>query len=106
MTKVFHREYYDRSLIIIDGHTGFEASGKDIVCAGISALVCTLINVLKDEESDGRLHLKRDIVRDGYVCFEIEFFDFSKERVKGILDAVLTGLYIMHQTYPDYVKWE
>ena len=44
MTKVFYREYYDNTLIVIEGHSGFAESGKDVVCAGVSALVFTLVN--------------------------------------------------------------
>lgn len=106
MTKVFYREYYDNTLIVVEGHSGFAENGEDVVCAGVSALVFTLINCVRDEESKGRLKLTRDIVRDGYVCFEIESFDFSKERISGITDACITGLLMLQEHYPQYVKFE
>jgi uncharacterized protein YsxB (DUF464 family) len=62
--------------------------------------------MLKDEESDKRLKLKREIVRDGYFCVEIEPFDFSKNRTKGIIDTVVMGLALLNQEYPDNVKLE
>ena len=82
MTKIFYREYYDRNLIIIEGHSGYDVSGSDVVCAGVSALVCTLVNCLRDECSAERIQLLRDVVRSGYVCFEVESYDFAKERIK------------------------
>ena len=106
MTKVYYREYYDRYLLIVEGHASFGEKGKDIVCSAVSILVYTLLNMLKDEESDKRLKLKREIVRDGYFCVEIEPFDFSKNRTKGIIDTVVMGLALLNQEYPDNVKLE
>lgn len=106
MTTVFYREYYDRYLLIVEGHASFSEKGKDIVCSAVSILVYTLLNMLKDEESDKRLKLKREIVRDGYFCVEIEPFDFSKNRTKGIIDTVVMGLSLLNQEYPENVRLE
>ena len=106
MTTVFYREYYDRYLLIVEGHASFSEKGKDIVCSAVSILVYTLLNMLKDEESDKRLKLKREIVRDGYFCVEIEPFDFSKHRTKGIIDTVVMGLALLNQEFPDNVRLE
>lgn len=106
MTHVFHREYYERDFITVEGHSGFAAKGYDIVCAAVSALVCTLLNCLYDEESANRIKILRNIVRDGYVCIEVEHFDFAKERTKGMVDACLTGLYMLEEKYPNYIVIE
>lgn len=106
MTKVIYREYYDNALFVVEGHSGFAENGEDVVCAGVSTLVCTLVNCMRDEEAKGRLKLKRDIVRDGYVCLEINSFDFAKERISGITDACLTGLLMLQERYPEYVRFE
>lgn len=106
MTKVYFREYYDRYLIIVEGHSGFNEKGKDIVCSAVSILVYTLLNMLKDEESDKRLILRREVVRDGYFCVEVEPFEFSKSRTKGIIDTVIMGLALLNEEYPKNVKLE
>lgn len=106
MTKVFYREYYDRYLLIVEGHASYKEKGNDIVCSAVSILVYTLLNMLKDEESDKRLKLKREIVRDGYFCVEVEPFDFSKNRTKGIIDTTIMGLALLNQDYPENVKLE
>ncbi len=106
MTRVLFREYYDKSVITVEGHSGFDERGKDIVCAGISTLLCTLINCLRDEESAGRIKLLRDIVRDGYICFEIEYFDYAKERTKAITETCVSGLYMLSEQYPEYLHFE
>ena len=106
MTRVYFREYYDRYLLIVEGHADYNKNGDDIVCAAVSVLVYTFLNMLKDEESDKRLKLKREIVRDGYFCVEIEPFDFSKNRTKGIIDTVVMGLALLNQEYPENVRLE
>lgn len=103
MTTVYFREYYDRLLITIEGHSSYAEQGRDIVCAGVSALTYTLVNCMLDEEADGRVKLIRSIVRNGYVHLEVEYFDFSKERIKGIFDACVTGLLMLEESYPEYV---
>ena len=106
MTRVCYREYYDKVIFIIEGHSGFGAVGADVVCAGISTLVYALINCLTDEESAERLKLRRKIIRDGYAFFEIEKFDFSRERVSGIIDGFVTGFLMLAENYPDHVRME
>ena len=106
MTKVFYREYYDHYLLIIEGHASFSEKGTDIVCSAVSILVYTLLNILKDEESDKRLAIRREIVRDGYFCVEVEPFDFSKNRTKGIIDTIIMGLALLNQEYPENVTLE
>lgn len=104
MTSVYFREYYGRHYITIKGHSGYKPSGEDLVCAGASTLSYTLLNTLLDEEASENLKLIRKIIRDGYMHFEIELFDFSKQRICGILDACLTGFQMLEESYPDYVR--
>ncbi len=106
MTKVYQREYYDNILITLDGHSDYGTKGNDIVCAGVSTLVCNFINCIKDEEADGRIKLRKSIIRDGYVHFEIEIFDFAKQRVEGIIESFIKGLYMLSDEYPQHVKFE
>ena len=104
MTRITYREYHDNILFIAEGHSGYSDRGSDIVCAGISCLVYTLVNTLLDEESSNRVRLIRKIIRDGYVCLEAECFDFSKERINGIVDACITGFHMLQDNYPDAVR--
>lgn len=106
MTRVYYREYYDKYLLIIEGHSGFAEKGKDIVCSAVSILIYSFLNMLKDEEADKRLILRREIVRDGYFCVEIEPFDFSKQRTSGIVDTIIMGLALLNENYPEHIKLE
>lgn len=105
MTTVYHREYYDKQIFTVEGHSGFGRAGQDIVCAGVSTLAYTFLNCMLDEEAAGNIKLIRKIVRDGYVHLEIEIFGFSKERIKGMLDACITGFLMLEESYPEYVSF-
>ena len=106
MTTVCYRRYYDGHLLIIDGHAGSGTKGEDIVCAAVSALAFTLLNCLKDEEAQGNVKLKREIVRDGYFCVEAHALGGNDEKTEIIFNTVLTGLYAVADEYPEYVKTE
>lgn len=106
MTSVFYREYYDNVLITIEGHSGYSFNGTDIVCAGVSTLVYTLLNTILDEEAHGNIKLLRNFVADGGLCLEIQKFNFSKERIDGIIGTIMTGFYMLEENYPDYVRIE
>ena len=106
MTKVYFREYYDNILITVEGHSGFGESGSDIVCAGASTLVCNFVNCIRDEEADGRVRLHKEVIRHGYVHFEIEIFDFAKQRIEGIIDSFMKGFSMLSEEYPQYVRIE
>ena len=103
MTEILYRKYYDRHLIIIEGHSGFSIKGEDIVCAAVSCLAFTLLNTISDEVSDDRAKFIRNIVRDGYMCLEVLPFSFGEERVEAIFDTVLTGLCTLSDEYPENV---
>ena len=106
MTRVTCREYRDNLLVIIEGHSGYGDRGTDIVCAGISTLVYAFINTILDEEASDRVRLVRKVIRDGYVCVEIMKFDFSRDRIDGIVDMFNTGLYMLSESYPDSLMIE
>lgn len=106
MTRVCFREYYDRTLISVEGHSGFGENGTDIVCSAVSALAFTLANCIQDEEGDDRLKLNKNIVRDGYVFFEFEVFPFARERIEGMTEAIMTGFLMLAEKYPEYVSVE
>ncbi len=106
MTQITYREYYGKSLLIVEGHCGYGEKGSDIVCAGVSALVGTLVNCLLDEDVADRIRLVRNIVRDGYVCLEVEHFPFCLSRTKAIVETVVTGLYALSEEYPEHIRFE
>lgn len=83
--------------INITGHAGFAEYGEDIVCAGVSALVQTLIEAV-EELTDDELHYE---ISTGYVDIKHEALT---ERAQVLVDAFLLGVEMIADSYPDNVE--
>ena len=68
------------------GHAGYADSGKDIICAAVSALVITAVNSIETFTED-EIELKEG---DGEVFFR--FTDPVSERGTLLMDALVLGL--------------
>lgn len=85
------------SSITIEGHAGYAPRGQDIVCAGISTLVQTLIQSFEDFCADKiSYHMK-----PGWV--EIKHGNLS---AKGtvLVDSFFVGVCMIADKYSDHVK--
>lgn len=82
----------------ISGHSNYDEKGKDIVCAGVSAVVVGGINCLVNES-------KNDIkyeCKEGYSYIFVKKID--NENIQRILDVITTQLYTIEESYPKFVK--
>lgn len=85
--------------ITVSGHAGFAETGKDIVCAGVTALIQTLIKSASDltedkieyEISPGRADIH-------YRCLS--------EAGKLLVDAFFIGICLIADEFPDHVRIE
>ena len=85
------------SAITIEGHAGYAPRGQDIVCAGISTLVQTLVQSFEDLCTDEiTYHLK-----PGWV--EIKHVDLSAKG-QTLVNSFFIGCYMIAERYPDHVK--
>ena len=83
--------------ITVDGHAGYAEAGKDIVCAGVTALVENLIDSIEGltvdtiqyEISTGRA--------------DIHYKDLSEEG-KLLVDSFFLGICAVERDFPRYVK--
>lgn len=83
--------------ITVDGHAGYAEAGKDIVCAGVTALVENLIDSIEGltvdtiqyEISPGRA--------------DIHYKDLSEEG-KLLVDSFFLGICDIEQDFPENVK--
>lgn len=83
--------------ITVDGHAGYAEAGKDIVCAGVTALVENLIDSIEGltvdtiqyEVSPGRA--------------DIHYKDLSEEG-KLLVDSFFLGICDIEQDFPENVK--
>lgn len=89
-------EYYDNGnefSLEVQGHAGYDVKGQDIVCAGISTLVQTLIAHM-DEVSDR----SDNHYRSGYAWV----YGSGYEAVEAFR-TIMTGLQLVYATYPEYI---
>ena len=85
--------------IAVSGHAGFAEAGKDIVCAGVTALVQTLVKSADDltedkieyEISSGRADIH-------YGCLS--------EAGKLLVDSFFIGICMIADEFPEHVRVE
>lgn len=92
--KLTHRK--DLSRIEINGHAGFAEKGKDIVCAGVSALFFCLLESL--EELSNTVKEIKDI--DGYIRLDVINPDYNAVL---LIHAAMLGFKKIAEEYPDHV---
>jgi uncharacterized protein YsxB (DUF464 family) len=85
------------------GHTGFDQSGRDIVCAAVSAIVQTALLAL-----DKVAHAATEKTeREGYLRCKITSSDSKTLDTSDIiLKAMKVGLQDISSGYPSYIKLE
>lgn len=91
MTRVRYKEKGRYRKIEIKGHTGAGKKGQDIVCAGVSTLLITLIAAMDSNE----IKYSSDI-KDGYG--RVSSLD---EGAKEAFNTVMCGLNALALMYPD-----
>lgn len=83
--------------ITVCGHAQYEASGKDIVCAGVTALVTTLIDSITGLTND---KIQYEIM-PGWA--DIHFRDLSEDS-KLLVDSFFLGVCNIANEFPDHVR--
>lgn len=83
--------------IIIDGHAGYAPNGKDIVCAGVSALAQTLVASIEELTEDKITYC----ISAGKV--DIKHGNLS-ERAQLLVNSFFVGVQMIADTYPKHVK--
>lgn len=83
--------------ITITGHANYAEPGKDIVCAGVSTLVQTLIQSVEELTTD---QIQYDM-KPGEV--HIKFWCLS-DPTRALVSAFFIGVKLIAGSYPDNVK--
>ena len=88
---------YNESSVSIKGHAGYAPIGQDIVCAGISTLVQTLIQSIEDLCTDEiTYHLQPGSV-------EIKHGALSAN-AQLLMKSFFIGCYMIADRYPKHVQ--
>ena len=83
--------------ISVLGHSGYAPAGKDIVCASVSVLLCTLVNsmdALTRDKIEYQITDGRGIIR---------YKDLSEEG-KLLIDSFFIGVSAIAEQYPAHVR--
>lgn len=106
MTQITWKESCGCVSVRLLGHADFARQGeRDLVCAGISMLVCTLSACLETQEARGLVRLQHRKVAPGDVAFQIAILTRAEE-VRAMLDTILTGFQLLQERYPENVAIE
>ena len=84
--------------ITIEGHAGYAEAGKDIVCAGVTALTENLIDSIESLTEDTIQYE----ISPGRV--DIHFKNLSEDG-KLLVDSFFLGISVISQDFPEYVKF-
>ena len=85
--------------ITIEGHANYAEYGKDIVCAGVTALMRTLVKSIEDLTED---EIEYEI-SSGKV--DIHYRNLS-EKSKTLVDSFFIGVCLIADEFPDHVRIE
>ena len=85
------------SSLEVSGHSNYDEKGKDIVCAGVSAIVVGGINALINENKKAIEYE----CKEGYARVLVKNIDSNIEK---ILDVISTQLYTVEESYPKFIK--
>jgi len=88
----------------VDGHAGFDEIGRDIVCAGVSAIAFMGINALTEVAKISELIY--EVGDDGYVYCETpaDLTRDQREKSQTIIETVFVGFHGIELTYNEYIK--
>lgn len=91
----------------ISGHANYRTSGEDIICAGVSMIAQTvlqsLVKVSKIREDQIIYNIDEDT---GFldVLIPSNLKDFVLNDSQVLLKSLVTGIELMIEAYPDYIK--
>ena len=86
-------------LIKVEGHANYSNKGKDIVCAGVSAVIIGGANSFEKEIIKKQVYCKidQDIAK-------IKVEDYTIISIQNKLDVIVTQLKAISENYSKYVK--
>lgn len=99
------RVYYSRGEVehelTINGHAGYAEYGKDIVCAGVSAIAFALLGWLENNQ-DELTEMDELMVEDGQVYIACA----GSDNVNTAFQVALMGFIQIARQYPECVDIE
>lgn len=85
--------------ILIEGHSGYQEAGKDIVCASVSSICITTVNAIIRIDSNA---IEYD-EKDGYLTVDIKKHTTV---IDILIENMLELLEELEEDYKNYIKIE
>ena len=82
--------------LIVSGHAEFAEHGKDVVCAGVSAIVLGALNWFIDSTAEFEYD-------EGYVYLKIDVTDSKQIEYLNLLNTQLSA--INHEPYNSFISF-
>ena len=97
---------YDREAhtVTVKGHAYSVSGGNDPVCAGVSALTCTLAAAIENMALAGRVFDPITSLTSGYAKISCGSYPNSEAAVILIFDTLCLGFAILAQAYPASIR--
>ena len=86
------------SSLEVSGHSNYDEHGKDIVCAGVSAIVTGGLNALTIQNKS-KISCR---VKDGYV--NVDVLDIENDNLQKIMDVIIVQLKTIEESYKKNIK--
>lgn len=83
--------------ITVSGHAGYAEAGKDIVCAGVTALTMSLVKSINDLTED-KIEYEISPGRVDIHCGNLS------ESGMLLVDSFFIGICLIAEKYPDHVR--
>lgn len=100
MIRVWYRREGDSHSLKMDGHADYAGHGEDIVCSGVSAIVCALLGWLENNSED--LSYCDCDAHSGRLSIDCE----GGERTEAAFDMMIIGLLQIEDGYRDHMTIE
>ena len=86
----------------VSGHSGYAESGKDIICAAVSAVVTMAEATINDVcGAKAKVRVKED---DARITLTLPASCDEEESVQAVLAGMMLTLCSLRDDYPDYIE--
>lgn len=92
----------------LSGHAGFDEPGRDVVCAGVSAVAETAVRALQELAGlDPAVDIERRGAQGSVLDCNLEgLAGAGDDRAQTILEAMVVGLKGISEIHPEYIHIE
>jgi len=88
----------------VRGHSGSADPGKDLICAGVTALVLTLRENLLELERQHQLSIRSLAAQPGEAAFRCKPRPGAEERLEQLFDAFMQGFLLLERLFGAYIR--